>query len=484
MNYNTTLLTDFYQINMMYAHFAKGTKDKRVVFDLYFRKTPCNNGYAIAAGLEQAIEYIKSLRFTEEEIRYLKSIDNYSEDFLNELQNLRFTGNLWAVPEGTFVFPHEPLVRVESRLFEAHLIETALLNIINHQTLIATKAARVVHAAGDDPVLEFGLRRAQGPDAGLYGSRASYIAGVAATSNVLAGQKFGIPVQGTHAHAYVQSFPSELEAFRAFTEIFPDNAVLVVDTYDSLYSGIPNAIQVFKELRQKLGRDPKNFGIRLDSGDLAYLSKEARKQLDQAGFPNARIVASGDLDENLIRDLKMQGAKIDVWGVGTQLITAKDCPALGGVYKLSAEEENGVLQPRIKVSENPTKITNPGVKKLVRFYSNKSGRALADVIMLNDEEVPTGKYEIFHPVYTLKRKVLHNYYTEELLKPIFENGRLVYELPTLSEIRARVKRQTQVFSPEIQRLTNPHEYHVDLSEPLWQLKNRMIAKAKPHVELE
>jgi nicotinate phosphoribosyltransferase len=469
---------------MMYAHFAKGTKDKRVVFDLYFRKTPCNNGYAIAAGLEQAIEYIKSLRFTEEEIRYLKSIDNYSEDFLNELQNLRFTGNLWAVPEGTFVFPHEPLVRVESRLFEAHLIETALLNIINHQTLIATKAARVVHAAGDDPVLEFGLRRAQGPDAGLYGSRASYIAGVAATSNVLAGQKFGIPVQGTHAHAYVQSFPSELEAFRAFTEIFPDNAVLVVDTYDSLYSGIPNAIQVFKELRQKLGRDPKNFGIRLDSGDLAYLSKEARKQLDQAGFPNARIVASGDLDENLIRDLKMQGAKIDVWGVGTQLITAKDCPALGGVYKLSAEEENGVLQPRIKVSENPTKITNPGVKKLVRFYSNKSGRALADVIMLNDEEVPTGKYEIFHPVYTLKRKVLHNYYTEELLKPIFENGRLVYELPTLSEIRARVKRQTQVFSPEIQRLTNPHEYHVDLSEPLWQLKNRMIAKAKPHVELE
>lgn len=484
MNYNTTLLTDFYQINMMYAHYAKGTKDKRVVFDLYFRKTPCNNGYAIAAGLEQAVEYIKSLRFTEEEIRYLKSIDNYSEEFLNELQNLRFTGNLWAVPEGTFVFPHEPLVRVESRLFEAHLIETALLNIINHQTLIATKAARVVHAAGDDPVLEFGLRRAQGPDAGLYGSRASYIAGVAATSNVLAGQKFGIPVQGTHAHAYVQSFPSELEAFRAFTEIFPDNAVLVVDTYDSLYSGIPNAIQVFKELRQKLGRDPKNFGIRLDSGDLAYLSKEARKQLDQAGFPNARVVASGDLDENLIRDLKMQGAKIDVWGVGTQLITAKDCPALGGVYKLSAEEENGVLQPRIKVSENPTKITNPGVKKLVRFYSNKSGRALADVIMLNDEEVPTGKYEIFHPVYTLKRKVLHNYYTEELLKPIFENGRLVYELPTLSEIRARVKRQTQVFSPEIQRLTNPHEYHVDLSEPLWQLKNRMIAKAKPHVELE
>lgn len=484
MNYNTTLLTDFYQINMMYAHFAKGTKDKRVVFDLYFRKTPCNNGYAIAAGLEQAIEYIKSLRFTEEDIRYLKSIDNYSEEFLNELQNLRFTGNLWAVPEGTFVFPHEPLVRVESRLFEAHLIETALLNIINHQTLIATKAARVVHAAGDDPVLEFGLRRAQGPDAGLYGSRASYIAGVAATSNVLAGQKFGIPVQGTHAHAYVQSFPSELEAFRAFTEIFPDNAVLVVDTYDSLYSGIPNAIQVFKELRQKLGRDPKNFGIRLDSGDLAYLSKEARKQLDQAGFPNARIVASGDLDENLIRDLKMQGAKIDVWGVGTQLITSKDCPALGGVYKLSAEEENGVLQPRIKVSENPTKITNPGVKKLVRFYSNNSGRALADVIMLNDEKVPTGKYEIFHPVYTLKRKVLHNYYTEELLKPIFENGRLVYELPTLSEIRARVKKQTQVFSPEIQRLTNPHEYHVDLSEPLWQLKNRMIAKAKPHVELE
>lgn len=484
MNYNCTLLTDFYQINMMYAHYKRGTMNKRVVFDLFYRKNPCKNGFALAAGLEQAIEFIESLHFNEDDLAYLKQIGPYEPAFIDLLKNFSFTGTIWAIPEGTVVFPNEPLLRVDTRVFEAHLIETALLNIINHQTLIATKAARVVHAAGDDPVLEFGLRRAQGPDAGLYGTRASYIGGVHATSNVLAGKIFGIPVQGTHAHAYVQSFDTELNAFRAFAESFPDNAVFVVDTYDTLQSGVPNAIQVFRELKERLGREPLNYGIRLDSGDLAYLSKEARSMLDEAGFHKAKIVASGDLDEYLIRDLKMQGAKINVWGVGTHLITSKDCPALGGVYKICAEEEGGILEPRIKISENPEKITNPGLKKVVRFYSNKTGKALADLIMLADEENPSGSYEIFHPIYTLKRKTLHNYQIEELLVPIFERGKCVYDKPSLTEIRKRAENQLSQFSPEILRLTNPHEYHVDLSKTLWELKNKMIMKTKYNVELD
>lgn len=480
---NLTLLTDYYQINMMYAHYQKGTTDKQVVFDLFYRTNPCGNGYAIAAGLEQVIEYITNLRFSDEDIEYLRNLEKYSDDFIDALKAFRFTGELWAIPEGTIVFPQEPLLRVKSRVFEAHLVETALLTIINHQTLLATKAARVVQAAGDDPVLEFGLRRAQGPDAGIFGARACYIGGVTSTSNVLAGKMFGIPVAGTHAHAYVQSFPKEIEAFRAFVQTFPDNAILLVDTYDTLKSGVPNAIQVFRELHAQLGREPKNYGIRLDSGDLAYLSKEARKMLDEAGFYTAKIVASGDLDEYLIRDLKMQGAKINVWGVGTNLITARDCPALGGVYKLSAEEENGQLIPKIKISENPTKINNPGVKKIVRFYSKKNDRALADVIMLEDELLPTGDYEIFHPIFTIKRKVLTSYYTEELLVPIFKEGKLVYLSPNIEEIRQRVKSQMKRFAPEVLRLTNPHEYHVDLSKPLWQLKNKLMNEAKESQQL-
>lgn len=469
---------------MMYAHYQNGTMDKEVVFDLYYRKNPCNNGYSIVAGLEQAIEYLLSLQFSLDDLEYIRQVENYDSGFIDELRNLRFTGEVWAIPEGSIVFPHEPMLRVKTRVFEAHLIETALLNIINHQTLIATKAARVVHAAGNDPVLEFGLRRAQGPDAGLYGARASFVGGISSTSNVLAGKLFNIPVAGTHAHAYVQSFPTELEAFRSFVNSFPDNAILLVDTYDTLNSGLPNAIQTFKELREKLGRESKKFGIRLDSGDLAYLSKEARIRLDEAGFETALIVASGDLDENLIRDLKMQGAKIDVWGVGTNLITSKDCPALGGVYKLCAEEEAGEFVPRIKVSENPEKITNPGIKKVLRFHSKKSGRALADVIMLDEEETPTGNYEIFHPIFTLKRKTLQNYYVEELLVPIFKKGKLIYQLPTLMEIQKRAKQQLQQFAPEVLRLTNPHEYHVDLSKNLWDLKNQLISKSKLEVELE
>lgn len=469
---------------MMYAHYQKGTMNKQVVFDLYYRKNPCSNGYSIAAGLEQAIAYLSTLMFTDGDLAYLQQVENYEIGFIEELRKLRFSGSVWAIPEGTIVFPNEPLLRVQARVFEAHLIETALLNMINHQTLLATKAARVKHSAGDDPVLEFGLRRAQGPDAGIYGARASYIGGVSSTSNVLAGKLFNIPIAGTHAHAYVQSYPTEIEAFRAFVEAFPDNAILLVDTYDTLSSGLPNAIQTFKELHQKLGREPRNYGIRLDSGDLAYLSKEARIRLNEAGFTTAKIVASGDLDEYLIRDLKMQGAQINVWGVGTNLITSKDCPALGGVYKLSAEEEEGVFEPRIKVSENPEKITNPGVKKIVRFHSKKTGRALADVIMLDEEETPTGSYEIFHPIFTLKRKTLQIYYTEELLVPIFNEGELIYQSPALHEIRQRAIQQTQQFAPEILRLTNPHEYHVDLSKKLWELKNNLITKAKLEVELE
>lgn len=478
MTRNLTLLTDFYQMNMMYAHFKHGNIRKKVVFDLFFRSTPCNNGYAIAAGLEQAIRYVESIRFTDEDLVYLRQVGKYDDDFLRFLSNFRFTGDLWAIPEGTYVFPHEPLVRVEAPVVEAHLLETTLLNLINHQTLIATKAARIVHAAGKDPVLEFGLRRAQGPDAGIYGARATYIAGVHSTSNVLAGETFGIPISGTNSHAYVLSFASELDSFRSYLEIFPDQAVLVVDTYDTLHSGVPNAITAFRELFARLGREPKSYGIRLDSGDLAYLSKAARKMLDDAGFKTAKIFASGDLDENLIRDLKMQGAKIDAWGVGTHLITSKDCPALGGVYKLSAEEEDGVLKPRIKVSENPEKITNPGVKKVIRFISNQTGRALADLIMLAEEEIPAGPIEIFHPVYTMKRKWVRDYRVEELLQPIFKQGKLVYTLPTLEEIRQRAKEQAELFAPEILRLTNPHEYHVDLSQRLWDLKNEMIRQVK------
>lgn len=463
---------------MMYAHYQQGTMNKQAVFDLFYRKNPCNNGYAIAAGLEQAIVYLQSLHFTEQDIEYLKKTEAYDAAFLDELRKLKFTGELYAVPEGTVVFPFEPLLRVRARVFEAHLIETALLNIINHQTLLATKAARVVQSAGDDPILEFGLRRAQGPDAGVYGARACYIGGVHATSNVLAAKLFDIPVAGTHAHAYVQSYPCELDAFRAFVAAFPDNAILLVDTYDTLNSGLPNAIQTFKELHQTLGREPNSYGVRLDSGDLAYLSKNVRKQLDEAGFQSAKIVASGDLDEYLIRDLKVQGAQINVWGVGTNLITAKDCPALGGVYKLCAEEEEDVFEPRIKVSNNPEKITNPGIKRVVRFHSKKTGRAIADVIMLHDEPTPTGSYEIFHPIFTLKRKKLQNYITEELLVPIFVEGKLVYELPSIKEIRNRVKQQFQQFAPEVLRLTNPHEYHVDLSKSLWELKNELIRLAK------
>nr|PZN41487.1 MAG: nicotinate phosphoribosyltransferase [Bacillota bacterium] len=463
---------DLYQLNMAYAHFRNGTHETPVVFDLFYRANPFGNGYAIAAGLETAIEYLQGFRFTQDDLEYLRSLGLYDEDFLAYLRNLRFTGDVDAVPEGTVVFPNLPLLRVTAPVAQAHLVETALLNIINHQTLIATKAARVVQAAQGDKVLEFGLRRAHGPDAGLYGARASIIAGCEATSNLLAGKLFQIPVVGTHAHAWVQFFESEVEAFRAWARAFPASVLFLVDTYDTLRSGLPNALKVAREVEAAGG---KFLGIRLDSGDLAYLSKVARKMLDEAGYPDALIVASSDLDEYLIRDLKAQGARVNVWGVGTNLITARDQPALGGVYKLAAAQVGSQMVPKIKVSDNPTKVTNPGVKKAVRIYEKSTGMAAGDLIMLADEPTPTGPaITLFDPIHPWRRKTVEGFEARELLVPIFRGGELVYTPPPLGAIREYCRQELATFWDEYKRLVNPEIYPVDLSPALWKLKNEMV----------
>ncbi len=411
------------------------------------------------------------MNFSDDDIGYLRSLALFDESFFEILKKLKFTGDLYAIPEGTVVFSYEPLIRVKATILQAQLIETALLNIVNHQTLIATKASRVVHAAQGGTVLEFGLRRAQGPDAGVYGARAAIIGGCSATSNVLTGQLFGIPVRGTHAHSWVMSFPDELTAFRAYAETFPENCLLLVDTYDTLKSGIPNAITVFDELRHK-GYKP--LGIRLDSGDIAYLSKKARKMLNQAGFDDVKIVASGDLDEWTIWDLKAQGAAVDIWGVGTALITSSDCPALGGVYKLVAEELKGKMHPKIKISENPSKITNPGYKKVYRFY-DKDSKAIADLIMLDDEVVDKRRpLTIFDPVETWKRMTLKNYTARDLLVPVFRNGVKVYDSPRLLDIQIYAKKDLDTLWDEYKRLKNPHIYKVDLSLKLFNLKNELL----------
>jgi nicotinate phosphoribosyltransferase len=474
------LVTDLYQLTMMYGYFKTGRSQQRVVFDMFYRSNPCGNGFAIAAGLEQVVWYLHQLRFSDEDIAYLRGLGLFSEDFLEALKRFRFTGDVWAVPEGTVVFPNEPLLRVEGPIFEVQLLESAILSFINHQTLIATKAVRIAESARASkavapPVLEMGLRRAQNLDASVFGARAAYIGGCTGTSNVLAGQCFGIPVVGTQAHSWVQSFPSELEAFRAYAEAFPDNVVLLVDTYDVLRSGVPNAIRVGKELE---ARGKRLKAIRIDSGDLAYLSKNARKMLDDAGLNYVSIIASSDLNEWTIRDLVLQDARIDAWGVGTNLITSYDCPSLGGVYKLVAQEENGRMVPRIKVSENASKVTNPGKKKVFRLYVN--GMASADLIALDDETLdPTQPLELFHPVHTYKRKVIQNYEIEEMLVPVYLNGELVYELPRLDEIRRRVVEGLERFPSEIRRPVNPHEYHVDLSQRLWDLKQRLLHEWSP-----
>ena len=469
---NLTMMTDLYQLTMMYGYYKTGMRDNIATFDMFYRSKDETTHYAIMAGLEQLMDYIDNLHFDDDAIAYLRGLNIFDEDFLNELKNFSFHGDIQAVPEGTIVFSHEPLVRVTAPIFEAQLIETALLTIINHQTLIATKASRVVQAAEGGTIMEFGLRRAQGPDAGIYGARAAIIGGCAGTSNVLTGQMYNIPAMGTHAHSWVMSFPTELDAFRKYAELFPTSCLLLVDTYDTLRSGVPNAIKVFKELRER-GYEPK--GIRLDSGDLAYLSREARKMLDDAGFPNTVICASGDLDENLIRDLKLQGACIDTWGVGTKLITSEDCPSLGGVYKLSAEYVDGRVVPKIKISENPVKITNPGVKKLYRIYDKDNGKAVADLIALEQETYDESQpLTIYDPVNTWKSMTLTNYTMKELQVPLFKNGKRVYESPSLMDIQKHCREDLDTFWDQYKRLLNPQRYKVDLSDSLWMLKNSMI----------
>lgn len=472
---NLTMMTDLYQLTMMNGYFKNGMKDNVAVFDVFFRPLLNKSVYAVMAGVEQALEYIENLHFDEEDIAYLRSLNLFGEEFLDYLKDFRFTGEVYAVEEGTPVFPREPLIRVKAPIMEAQLIETALLNIINHQTLIATKASKVVTAAEGAVVLEFGLRRAQGPDAGIYGARAAIIGGCKGTSNVLTGQMFDVAVGGTHAHSWVMSFPSEIEAFRAYADLYPDACLLLVDTYNTLKSGVPNAIEVFKELRAK-GHEP--LGIRLDSGDLAYLSKRARKMLDEAGFEKAKIFASGDLDENVIWDLKMQGAKIDTYGVGTRLITSEDMPALGGVYKLAAEIVDGKMIPKIKISENAVKITNPGYKQIYRLYSKEDNKAMADLICLDEEVIDESKpLTIFDPVDTWKKMMLTDFYARPLLKPMFVDGKRVYSSPTLKEIQKYHFEQMETLWDEYKRLTRPHVYKVDLSDKLYQLKHELLQKA-------
>ena len=476
---NLTLLTDLYQLTMMQGYFKNPT-DQVVVFDMFYRKNPCSGGYAIAAGLDQVIDYIKGLHFSYEDIEYLKSLNIFDTDFLEYLRRFHFTGDIFAIPEGTVVFPREPLLKVIAPIMEAQLIETAILNIINHQSLIATKASRVVHAARGDGIMEFGLRRAQGPDAGIYGARAAMIAGCVGTSNVLAGAMFDVPISGTHAHSWIMSFPDEYTAFKTYANMYPDACILLVDTYDTLKSGVPNAIRVFQELRAR-GIKPKKYGVRLDSGDLAYLSKKVYGMLAAAGFEDAVISASSDLDEYLIDSLKAQGAKINSWGVGTNLITAKDNPAFGGVYKLAAikEKSDDTYVPKIKLSENTEKITNPGNKTIYRIYDKETGKIRADLICLADEIFDENQdMIIFDPIETWKKTKIHGgtYRLRELLQPVFLKGQCVYQSPSVIEIRDYCTKEKETLWDETLRLVNPHEVYVDLSDKLYKIKSDLLEK--------
>ena len=475
---NLTMLCDFYELTMSNGYFQNGMKDKTVYFDVFYRKNPDGGGYAIAAGLEQIIEYVRDLHFDQDDIEFLRSKKIFSEEFLEYLKNFRFTGDMWAVPEGTVVFPGEPIMIVRSNAIEAQFIETFVLLIFNHQSLIATKASRIVRAADGRPVSEFGSRRAHGADAAMLGARAAYIGGVASSACTISDELYGVPAGGTMAHSWVQMFDDEYTAFKTYCEIYPENATLLVDTYNVLKSGIPNAIKAFKEVL--LPKGIKKCGIRIDSGDITYLTRKARKMLDEAGFTECRIVVSNSLDEYLIRDMLLQGAKIDAFGVGERLITAKSDPVFGAVYKLAAvEDENGNITPKIKVSENAAKITTPHFKKIYRLYSNESAMAEADLICLYDEEIDIDKpLEIFDPEYTWKRRVMEDYTANELLVPIFAAGELVYELPTLEQIRNRCAVSLGSMWEEVLRFENPHNYYVDLSEKLWALKNEMINKKR------
>ncbi|MCI9203886.1 MAG: nicotinate phosphoribosyltransferase [Lachnospiraceae bacterium] len=476
-NQNLTLLTDLYELTMMQGYFKHKDRNETVIFDAFYRNNPCGGGYSIAAGLEQLIAYIKELHFSPEDIRYLDSLHLFEKDFLDYLADFHFSGDIYAIPEGTVIFPREPLVKVIAPIMEAQLVETAILNIINHQSLIATKAARVCYAARGDGIMEFGLRRAQGPDAGIYGARAAVIGGCIGTSNVLCGQLFDVPVKGTHAHSWIMSFPDEYTAFKTYADLYPSACILLVDTYDTLKSGVPNAIRVFREMR-KAGIPLTFYGIRLDSGDLAYLSKKARAMLDEAGFPDAVISASNDLDEYLIESLKAQGAAITSWGVGTNLITSKDNPAFGGVYKLAAVMgQDGEFIPKIKLSENTEKVTNPGNKTIYRVYEKDSGKIKADLICLvgetfNEEE----PLLLFDPLEPWKKTRLPggSYNLRELLVPVFRKGKCCYESPKVMAIRDYCQKELSTLWDETKRFVNPHPIYVDLSQKLYDIKIALL----------
>lgn len=470
---NPAMLADFYELTMANGYLEAGIGDKICYFDLFFRTIPDQGGFVIAAGLEQVVEFIENLHFTDEDIEYLRSKNIFTERFLEYLRNFKFTGDIYAVPEGTVVFPGEPLLTVRAKAIEAQFIETFLLLCINHQSLIATKANRIVRSADGRNILEMGARRAHGADASVYGARAAYIGGVIGTSQTAADQLFSVPVVGTMGHSWIQMFPSEYEAFKAYAEVYPHNAVFLVDTYNVLKSGVPNAIKVVKEVLWPKGI--KKCGIRIDSGDLEYLAGQARKMLDEAGLVDCRIIVSNSLDEYIIKELVHHDAKIDSFGVGERLITAKSDPVFGGVYKLVAIEEDGKIIPKIKISENSNKVTTPHFKKVYRLYCKKTNKALADLITVYDEEIDeTQPLEIFDPVHTWKRKTLVDYYAINLLKPIFKDGKRVYDLPTLEEIRAYCQSQLDTLWDELKRFEFPHKYYVDLSLKLWEIKDQLI----------
>lgn len=473
-----TMLTDFYEITMANGYLENGLADQITYFDMFFRRVPDGGGFAIMAGVEQMLEYLSSLSFSESDIAYLRQCGIFSEAFLDYLKHFHFCCDVWAVPEGTPIFPYEPIVTVRGPAIQAQFIETMILLSVNHQSLIATKANRIVRAAQGRAVMEFGSRRAQGYDGAVYGARAAYIGGCVGTACAMCGSELGIPALGTMAHSWVQLFDSELDAFKAYARIYPKDCTLLVDTYDTLHSGIPNAIKAFDEVLRPLGFRPK--GIRIDSGDITYLSKKARKMLDEHGYTDCRITASNSLDEYIIRDMIMQGACVDSFGVGERLITAASDPVFGGVYKLSAVEKNGSIVPRIKISENVSKITNPCFKKLWRLYDNESGKAIADVITLHDEVIEDGKpYQLFDPEHIWKRKTVTDFHAKPLQERMFENGRCVYQSPSVGEIRAFCSAQLDTIWDEVKRFENPHKYYVDLSQPLWDEKQRLLCEAHP-----
>ena len=473
---NLTMLCDFYELTMGNGYFASGLKDRITYFDVFFRDVPDKGGFALCAGLDQIIRYIQDLHFSDEDIEYLRGKQLFSEEFLSYLRSFRFTGDLYAIPEGTPVFPREPLITVRAPAIEAQLIETFLLLTVNHQSLIATKANRIARAARGRTVLEFGSRRAQGSDAAISGARAAYIGGCKGTACTISDQLYGVPAGGTMAHAWVQMFDTQYEAFKTYCQLYPTNATLLVDTYNTLKSGVPDAIRAFNEVLRPMGI--QKCGIRLDSGDMAYLTREARRMLDEAGWPGCQISVSNALDEYLIQDLLLQGACIDMFGVGERLITAKSEPVFGGVYKLAAvEDENGNIIPKIKVSENVNKITIPHFKKTYRLFDRATGKAEADYICLHDEALDDTKpLELFDPRVTWKRKTLTNFTARELQVPVFRGGRLVYQQPPLQEIQTYCARQVDSLWDEVKRFDYPHKYYVDLSQKLWDIKQELLTR--------